>query len=77
MACNLAFEKVAERQNGQVIQAVKSERKGEYLSAEMKEHFLTSGIDKQCTAAFSPHRNRVGEGLNYTLLELVRSMRRH
>lgn len=38
MACYLDFEKIAEGQTGRLVQAVQSNRGGDYLSAEMEEH---------------------------------------
>lgn len=72
--CYMNYEKFAERQTGRKIRVVRSDRGGEYLSNVLEQHFESSGIKHELTAAFTPFQNGVAERLNRTLMELVRSM---
>lgn len=76
MACYPDFGKMTERQTGRLIQAVQSDRGGDYQSAEMEDNKASSEIDWQVTTAYFPQRNGMAERKNCTLWDWVRSMLR-
>ena len=75
--CFLEYEKYAERQTGNKIRILRSDRGGEYLSKSLTTYFKHQGIVHELTAAYTPHQNGVAERANRTLLNLVRSMMHH
>jgi hypothetical protein len=75
--CYLKYEASVERQTGNKIRALRSDRGGEYLSDFLKSHFESKGISHELTAAYTPHQNGIAERMNRTLLNLVRSMLFH
>jgi hypothetical protein len=56
------------------IQTLRSDRGGEYLSAEFSSYCSTQGIHRQLTAAYSPYQNGLAERKNRTVLEGIRSV---
>lgn len=70
--CYLQYEKPSEQQTGRQIQTVRSDRRGENLSDELRYQFSARSIGHQLTTACSPHKNDVAERTNQTSLNLGR-----
>ena len=68
------FMAEAEKQLGKSLKTLRSDRGGEYLDIEFKDHLLEHGILSQLTAPRTPQQNGVAERRNKTLLNMVRSM---
>ena len=68
------FMAETEKQLGKSLKTLRSDRGGEYLDTEFKDHLLEHGILSQLTASGTPHQNGVAERRNRTLLDMVRSM---
>ena len=68
------FQNEVENQLGKRIKALRSDRGGEYLSHEFKDHLKQCGIVPQLTPPGTPQWNGVSERRNRTLLDMVRSM---
>ena len=64
----------AEKQLGKSLKTLRSDRGGEYLDTEFKDHLLEHGILFQLTTPRTPQQNGVLERRNKTLLDMVRSM---
>ena len=64
----------AEKQLGKSLKTLLSDRGGEYLDIEFKDHLLECGILSQLTTPGTPQHNGVVERRNMTLLDMVRSM---
>nr|GEX50865.1 hypothetical protein [Tanacetum cinerariifolium] len=56
------------------INAIRSDRGGEYISQEFKDYLKACGIVQQLTPPYTPQHNNVFERRNRTLLNMVRSM---
>ena len=63
-----------EKQLGVYIKQLRSDRGGEYLSAEFKSYLAQEGIISQLSSPGTPQQNGVFERRNITLLDMVRSM---
>jgi hypothetical protein len=59
---------------GSKIRKLRSDRGGEYLSAEFDAYLQSQGIKRQLTVHNSPQQNGVAERLNRTLVEHARAM---
>ncbi|WP_036673399.1 DDE-type integrase/transposase/recombinase, partial [Pediococcus pentosaceus] len=68
------FKTEVENQLGKSIKALRSDRGGEYLSAEFLDYLKQNGILSQWTPPATPQLNGVAERRNRTLLDMVRSM---
>jgi len=68
------FQNEVENQRGKRIKALRSDRRGEYLSHEFSDHLKSCGIVPQLTPPGTPQRNGVSERRNRTLWDMVRSM---
>lgn len=68
------FQSEVENQLEKKIKALRSDRGGEYLSNEFKDHLKQCGIIPQLTPPGTPQWNGVSERRNRTLLDMVRSM---
>ncbi|GJY91857.1 retrotransposon protein, putative, ty1-copia subclass [Tanacetum coccineum] len=68
------FKNEVENQLGKIIKALRSDRGGEYISQEFKDHLKACGIIQQLTPPYTPQHNRVSERRNRTLLDMIRSM---
>ncbi|XP_015163957.1 probable receptor-like protein kinase At3g17420 [Solanum tuberosum] len=68
------FKIETEKRHDKHIQTLRSDRGGEYLSAEFIKYLSESGITSQYSAPGTPQQNGVAERRNRTLLEMVRSM---
>ena len=53
---------------------LRSDRGGEYLDTEFKDHLIEHGIVSQLTAPGTPQQNDVAERRNRTMLDMVRFM---
>ena len=56
------------------MQALRTDRGGEFTSIEFKEYCESSGIKRYLTAPYSPQQNGVVERRNQTVIGMVRSM---
>ena len=69
------YEANLARQNpGTRLRKLRSDRGGEYLSAEFDQYLKDQGIERQLTVHHSPQQNGVAERLNRTLVEHARAM---
>jgi len=68
------FKAVAENSSGNLIEVVRSDRGGEFLSTAFKSICEGAGIDRQFTAPYSPQQNGVVERRNRTVMEMSRSL---
>jgi hypothetical protein len=68
------FQNEVENQRGKKIEALWSDRGGEYLSHEFSNHLKSCGIVPQLMPPGMPQRNGVSKRHNPTLLDMVRSM---
>ena len=66
-----------EKQVGNPVKTVRSDRGGEYVNSRLKDFFTTKGIVHQTTAPYTPEQNGAAERLNRTLMERVRAMLRY
>ena len=64
----------AERQLGNPLLCLQSNRGGEYLDTEFKDHLIEHGIVSQLIAPGTPQQNGVAERRNRTMVDMVRSM---
>ena len=71
------FQNEVENQLGKKIKILRSDRGGEYLSQEFRDHLKGCGIISQLTPPRTPQLNGVAERKNRTLLDMVRSMMSH
>ena len=62
-----------ERELGQTLACLRTDRGGEFCSKEFDEFCRTNGIKRQLTAAYTPQQNGVAERRNQTIMNLVRS----
>ena len=63
-----------EKQVGNPVKIVRSDRGGEYINTRLKDFFASKGIVHQTTAPYTPEQNGAAERLNRTLMERVRAM---
>ena len=68
------FRAEVEKQLSKSIKTLRSDRGGEYLDYEFKDHLIENGILSQLTAPGTPQQNGVAERRNRTLLDMIRSM---
>ena len=68
------FMAEAEKQLGKSLKTLRSDRGGEYLDTEFKDHLLEHGILSHLTAPGTPQQNGVAKRRNRTLPDMVRSM---
>ena len=66
------FMAEAQKQLGKSLKTIRSDRGGEYLDTEFKDHLLEHGILSQLTAPRTPQQNGVVERRNTTLLDMVK-----
>ena len=65
------FMAEAEKQLGKSLKTLRSDRGGEYLDTEFKDHLLEHGILSQLTTPGTPQQNGVAERRTRTLLNMV------
>ncbi|GKE00942.1 retrotransposon protein, putative, ty1-copia subclass [Tanacetum coccineum] len=68
------FKNEVENQLGKTIKALRSDRRGEYISQEYKDYLKACRFVQQLTPPYTPQHNEVSEMRNCTLLDMVRSM---
>jgi transposase InsO family protein len=68
------FKILVKKESGCLIKCLRSDRGGEYTSAEFNEFCNSNGIRRQLTTFYTPHHNGVSERKNRTLMNMVRSM---
>lgn len=68
------FRAEAEKQSCKSIKNLRSDRGGEYLSADFMGYLSENGIISQLSAPGMPQQNGVVEKRNQTLLDMIRYM---
>jgi transposase InsO family protein len=68
------FYNHVERQFGKKIKRIRSDNGSEYISNELKNFFLTSGVIHELTPPYSPESNGIAERFNQTINTIARSM---
>jgi hypothetical protein len=68
------FKSLVENESSCSIRCLRTDRGGEYTSAEFNEFCNLHGVKRQLTAAYTPQQNGVSERKNRTLLNMVRSI---
>ena len=68
------FKTHVEKESNYKIQALRTDRGGEFTSKEFNEFCDTNGIRRLLTVSHSPQQNGVVERKNRTILEMARSM---
>ncbi|KAJ9516469.1 hypothetical protein QJQ45_011179 [Haematococcus lacustris] len=63
-----------QRQTGRRVVALRSDRGGEYMGAEMQQWLRAQGITHQQTAPYSPEMNGSAERINCTLMACARAI---
>lgn len=66
------FKKLAESESGERLKCFRTDRGGEFNSAEFKKYCEEKGVKRHFTAPFSPQQNGVVERRNQTVLEMAR-----
>ncbi|MCH81754.1 retrovirus-related pol polyprotein from transposon tnt 1-94, partial [Trifolium medium] len=68
------FKVLVEKESGCVIQCLRTDRGGEFVSTGFNDFCSNQGIKRQLTTAYTPQQNGVSERKNRTLMNMVRSM---
>ena len=68
------FKAMAEKQRGQYIKILRSDRGGEYTAKLFEDFCKEQGIIHQLTVRYTPQQNGVAERKNCTILDMARSM---
>ena len=68
------FEKYAELRTGRPVRILRTDRSAEYVSKAFHNSLLDRGIQQQLSTGEIPQQNGVYERLNWTLMDLIRSM---
>ncbi|KAM2091058.1 hypothetical protein ACFX1T_029593 [Malus domestica] len=68
------FKAMTELQCGYKVKCLRSDRGGEFLSAEFDKYCNGQGIQRQLTMAYTPQQNGVSERKNRTVVEMAKSM---
>jgi len=68
------FKKLVEKETGQFIKGIRTDRGGEFNLLEFNEFCKQNDIKRQLTTAYTPQQNGVAERKNRTVMNLVRSM---
>lgn len=71
-----SYKVLVEKELGQHIKILRSDRGGEYNSKDFESFCATHGIKRQLTTSYTPQQNGVAERKNRTILNMVRSMLR-
>lgn len=71
------FEAWANTQHGATIKQLRSDRGGEYIDHDFRDHLLARGTERRLTTHDTPEHNGIAESLNRRLLERVRAMLHH
>ncbi|KAI5355015.1 hypothetical protein L3X38_007910 [Prunus dulcis] len=65
---------MVELQSGYKLKKLRSDRGGEYTSAEFLQFCEEIGLERQLTVAYSPQQNGVAERKNRTIVEMSKTM---
>ena len=68
------FRAICERQTGEKLKALRSDRGGEYISNALAARFAELGVEHQYTTPYSPQSNGRAERWNQTIVSRMRSM---
>ena len=68
------FEAWAGTQHGVKLKRLRSDRGGEYLSTEFRDHLRSRGTERRLTTHDTPQHNGIAESLNRRLLERTRAI---
>ncbi|KAL0375438.1 UNVERIFIED_CONTAM: Retrovirus-related Pol polyprotein from transposon TNT 1-94 [Sesamum radiatum] len=68
------LKNLVEKQSGQRIKVLRSDRGKEYNNSEFDKFCEEEGIDHQTTVSYNPQQNGVSERKNRTIMEMARSM---
>lgn len=68
------FRSVIEKQSGNAVKILRTDRGGEFVSAEFDKLCEDFGIQRQLTASYTPQQNGVAERKNRSLVEMAKSM---
>lgn len=72
LKCFINWLKMARRQSGSSMKALRSENGGKYVSLEFKQYHSKQGIRHDLTIPDNPWQKGVAERLNRTVIDLVR-----
>ena len=68
------FKNLVEKETGDFIHCLCTDRGGEFTSHEFNNFCKTNGISRRLTAAYTPQQNGVAERKNRTIMNMVRSI---
>ena len=68
------FKAFVERESGNFIRCLHTDRGGEFTSLEFNQFCSANGIARQLTVAYTPQQNGVAERKNRTIMNIVRNM---
>ncbi|KAK2442749.1 putative mitochondrial protein [Trifolium repens] len=68
------FKAMVEKETSDAICCLRTDRGGEFTSADFNTFCSLHGIKRQLTAAYTPQQNGVAERKNRTIMNMVRSM---
>lgn len=69
-----SFKILVEKEIGMPIKFLRTDRGGEFNSAEFKDFCKQHGVKRQLTTSYTPQQNGVVERKNRTVMNLVRAM---
>ena len=72
--CFKQFDTLVSTQFDSTLRAVRSDRGGEFLSAEFTQYMENKGIKHQLTTPHTPQQNGIAEQANRTVAEAARAM---
>jgi transposase InsO family protein len=75
--CFKQFKVSAEKESGNSLKTLRTDRGGEFTSHEFNDFCKENGIKRQLTASYTPQQNGVAERKNRFILEMVRSILSH
>ena len=73
-SCFKAFHALVSTYYNGVLRATRSDRRGEFCSAEFSKFMTEKGIHHQLTAPHTPQQNGIAERANRTIAEAARAM---
>lgn len=68
------FKALVEKESREEIQALRTDRGGEFCSQEFTAYCEMAGITRHYTAPYSPHQNGVVERRNRTVVGMTRGL---
>eukprot|EP01018_Ginkgo_biloba_P037286 Gb_00434 [translate_table: standard] len=68
------FNAIAEKQSGDFLKLLRTDRGGEFTSHEFQDFCRENGIKRQLPTSYTPQQNGVAERKNRTIVEMARSM---